>query len=82
MVHTKGLPAASPVAAADVVAPPASRVRTTVMFPRLTQGTYLNYRSGLLLAPLQISDLVAVFNDKLHMFNSSAILFGSFRTLR
>lgn len=54
----------------------------SVMFLRLTQGTYLNYRSGLLLAPLQISDLVAVFNDKLHMFNSSAILFGSFRTLR
>lgn len=62
--------------------PPASGVRTTAMFFRLTQGTYLNYRSGLLLAPLQISDLVAVFNDKLHMFNSSAILFGSFRTLR
>lgn len=62
--------------------PPASCVGTTVVFLGLAQSTYLNYRSGILLAPLQISDLVAVFNDKLHMFNSSAILFGTFRTLR
>lgn len=75
-------PLGSPAIAAGSIPAPASCSNTTAMFLRLTQGTCLIYRSWVLLAPLQISDLLAVFNDKLHMFNSSAILFSSFRTLR
>lgn len=75
-------PLGRPGMAAGSIPALASCGKTTAMLLRLTQGTCLIYRSWVLLAPLQISDLLAVFNDKLHMFNSSAILFSSFRTLR